>query len=278
MSSLVRFGKRLLLYLAVSASVVFSIGPIIWMFLSSVRPKTEFFTIPSTFFPKDWTFINFELLFNDTSFVSWLLNSLYITIGVIIFTTVIAVLGAYSLTRFNYRGREVFAVFSLFAHMLPTVLLVIPLYLFMAKINLINKLGGLTLTYIALCLPYCLWTLRAFFVSLPYELEEAAFIDGASRMQSLFYVITPLLLPGIISTAVYSFSVIWNEYLFALVFISSDAKMTFPVGISSFVTPYDVFWEYILTGSVIISIPAVIIFLLTQRALIKGWGAGSIKG
>lgn len=278
MTNSVRFYRRSLLYLAVIVIILFAIGPILWMFLSSLKPKSEFFTIPSTFFPKLWTLDNFKLLFNDTNFLNWMLNSLYITIGVILLTTVIAVMGAYSLTRFSYRGRNAFAIFSLFAYMLPTVLLVIPLYLFMVKLNLVNQLGGLTLTYIALCLPYCLWTLRAFFQALPYDLEEAAFIDGANRLESMFYVVVPLSLPGIISTAVYSFSVIWNEYLFALVFISSDAKMTFPVGISSFVTDYDVFWEYILSGSVIISIPAVIIFLLTQRALIKGWGAGAIKG
>lgn len=265
-------------YLCVLVFVLYSVGPIIWMLLSSLRPKVEFFNIPPTIFPKQFTFINYILLFRETNFIQFLLNSVYITIGTIFTSVLVSTLAAYSLTRFNYRGRNLFTIFSLFAYMLPSVLLVIPLYLFAVEAGLANKLTGLILAYIALCLPYCIWMMRAFFRSIPIEFEEAAFVDGAGRLRTLFNIVIPMALPGVISTTVFIFIFVWNEYLFALIFMSSDLKLTFPVGLNNFVTQFDTYWEYILSGSVIVSIPALIIFLLAQKSLIKGWGGGGIKG
>lgn len=265
-------------YLCVLVFVLYSVGPIIWMLLSSLRPKVEFFNIPPTIFPKQFTFINYILLFRETNFIQFLLNSVYITIGTIFTSVLVSTLAAYSLTRFNYRGRNLFTIFSLFAYMLPSVLLVIPLYLFAVEAGLANKLTGLILAYIALCLPYCIWMMRAFFRSIPIEFEEAAFVDGAGRLRTLFNIVIPMTLPGVISTTVFIFIFVWNEYLFALIFMSSDLKLTFPVGLNNFVTQFDTYWEYILSGSVIVSIPALIIFLLAQKSLIKGWGGGGIKG
>ncbi|MGB6371689.1 MAG: carbohydrate ABC transporter permease [Atribacterota bacterium] len=265
-------------YLCVLVFVLYSVGPIIWMLLSSLRSKVEFFNIPPTIFPKQFTFINYILLFRETNFIQFLLNSVYVTIGTIFTSVLVSTLAAYSLTRFNYRGRNLFTIFSLFAYMLPAVLLVIPLYLFAVKAGLANKLTGLILAYIALCLPYCIWMMRAFFRSIPIEFEEAAFVDGAGRLRILFNIVIPMALPGVISTTVFIFIFVWNEYLFALIFMSSDLKLTFPVGLNNFVTQFDTYWEYILSGSVIVSIPALIIFLLTQKSLIKGWGGGGIKG
>jgi len=265
-------------YLCVLVFVLYSVGPIIWMLLSSLRSKTEFFNIPPTIFPKQFTFINYILLFKETNFIHYLLNSVYITIGTIFLSVLISVLAAYSLTRFNYRGRNLFTIFSLFAYMIPSILLAIPLYLLVVKAGLANKLSGLILAYLALCLPYCIWMMRAFFRSIPIEFEEAAFVDGAGRLRTLFNIVIPMALPGVISTTVFIFIFVWNEYLFALIFMSSDLKLTFPVGLSNFVTQFDTYWEYILSGSVIVSIPALIIFLLAQKSLIKGWGGGGIKG
>ena len=269
---------RVLFYILLVLFVLFAIGPIIWMFLSSLRPKSEFFTIPPTIFPKRWTLVNYWLLFKETGFMQFMMNSIYISAGTILISTIVGILAAYSMTRFNYKGRNLFAIFSLFAYMLPTILLVIPLYLLVVQLGLVNKLSGLVLAYVALCLPYCIWLLRSFFQTLPIELEESAFIDGAGRIRTLVEIVLPMMIPGIVATTVYSFTYVWNEYLFALVFINSDAKRTFPVGLESFVTSFDVYWEYILAGSIIVSIPAVIIFLTTQRSLIKGYGAGAVKG
>jgi len=269
---------RVFFYICISGFVIFSVGPIIWMFLSAFRPKSEFFIMPPSILPKHWTFENFINLFKQTGFARFLLNSSLVTIGTILISTVVASLAAYSLTRFRYRGRNAFIMFSMMAYMLPTVLLVIPMYMIFSKVRLVNSLFGLTLSYIALTLPYCIWLLKAFFASIPFALEEAAAIDGASHIRTLFSVIFPVSLPGIIATSVYSFTYVWNEYMFALVLVDSDAKRTFSVGLNSFITTYDILWEYILAGSVIVSIPAVIVFLLTQKQLIKGFSAGAVKG
>ncbi|MTI61761.1 MAG: carbohydrate ABC transporter permease [Firmicutes bacterium] len=269
---------RSLLYLAVILVVFYSVGPIIWMFLSALRPRAEFFSMPPKILPDKWTLSNFKALFLETEFISFFLNSIYISIGTIIMTNIIGILAAYSLTRFKYPGRNFIVIFSLFAYMLPPVLLVIPLYLWVVKIGLANTLASLVIAYVALTLPYSIWLLRAFFKSIPYELEEAAYIDGCNRLQTIFYVILPMAVPGIIATTVFSFTYVWNEFLFALIFITSNSKKTFPVGLDSFVTEHDIYWEYILTGSVIVAVPAVIVFLFTQKQLIQGWGAGGVKG
>lgn len=269
---------RVFFYLCLLCLVAYSIGPIVWMLLSSLRPKVEFFTIPPTIFPKQWTLENYYSLFRETAFTKFLMNSIWISIGSITVSSIVGVMAAYSLSRFHYRGRNVFSVFSLFAYMLPSILLVIPLYLLAVNLELVNKLSGLILAYVALCMPYCVWTLRSFFTTLPKELEEAACIDGCGRVTTLLKVVLPMLVPAIIAVVVFTFQYVWNEYMFALVFITSDAKRTFPVGLDGFVTSYDVYWEWILSGSVLVSIPAVIVFLLTQRSLIKGYGAGALKG
>jgi multiple sugar transport system permease protein len=267
-----------LFYLAVLLFVIFSIGPILWIFLCSIRPKVEFFNIPPTIFPRQWTLENYIRLFIDTKFTTYLWNSAIITVASVFLTTLFTILGAYSLARFTYRGRNFLATFSLAAYLLPTVLLIIPLYLWFEKAHLVDSLPGLIIAYIGLCLPYCLWMLRSFFASVPMEIEEAASIDGASRLRTLFSVILPILTPGIIAIAVYTFSVAWNEYIVALVMVSSDAKMTYPVGLNGFIGQFDTLWEFILSGSVLVSIPSLILFLFTQKALIKGYSAGAVKG
>ena len=271
------YPTRVLFYLCILLLLLYSIGPIIWMGISSLSFEEDFFTTESLL-PQRFTFTNYINLFKDTYFINFILNSTYISIGTILASVVIGTLAAYSLTRFKYRGRNLFSIFSLFAYMLPSVLLVIPLYLLVVNLRLTNKLPGLMIAYLALNLPYSIWMMRAFFQSVDLEYEEAAFIDGASRLRTLFNIVIPISLPGIISTVVFVFVSVWNEYLFALVFMTSDLKMTVPVGIQSFVTPHFVYWSYILAASVIISIPALIIFLITQRALISGWGTGGIKG
>lgn len=269
---------RILFYLCIIVFVLFAMGPIIWVFLCSVRPKSEFFNIPPTVLPKHWTFENYIHLFTDTQFSMFVLNSFIVTVFVVALTTLISIMGAYSLARFTYRGRNFLATFSLYAYFLPNVLLIIPLYLWFQKLGLVNTLYGLMLAYIALCLPYCLWMLRSFVMTVPAEVEEAAAIDGAGRLRTLFTIVLPIIVPGIVAISVYAFTLSWSEYIIALVMISTDAKMTYPVGLNGFIGQFDTLWEFILTGSVLVSVPSLIIFLYTQKALIKGWGAGAVKG
>ena len=273
-----RYVRRALFALAVAVFVLFSLGPLLLIVVSSLRPKAEFFRVPPRPLPENWTLDNYRKLVQETDFLTFLGNSLYVTVVTVLACTAIATLGAYSLARFRYPGRGLFLVFSLFAYLLPPVLLAIPLFVLGSKVGLVNTLSGLGVAYVALTLPYCLWLLRAFFLSVPTELEEAAAIDGASPLRTIFSVVLPVSLPGIIATAVYSFSYVWNDYLFALIFITSGSKMTFPLGLRGFITDFDIYWEYILAGSVLVSIPTIAVLLPTQELLIKGWGSGALKG
>jgi multiple sugar transport system permease protein len=274
--------KKILLRLLFYAGIIFftfiAVLPIIWMILSSLRPASEFFKIPPTILPRQWSVSNFVYLFTRTDFPVFLWNSFIVTVFTVLICVSVASLAAYSLARFKFRGRKLFIQFSMMAYMLPTVLLIIPLYLLFAKVHLTDNLFGLSLSYTALTLPYSIWLLRIFFKSIPIDLEEAAAIDGASRLKTMLRIVLPLSMPGIIATTVYTFTYVWNEYMFALVLINSDAKRTFPIGLQTFITTFDIQWEYILTGGVVVSIPAVIVFLLTQRQLIQGLSAGAVKG
>ncbi len=263
------------------ATILFSLIallPILWMLLSSLRPVSEFFKMPQTVLPDIWTFENYVNLFKKTNFTTWVGNSLLVSVGTVGICILAATLAAYSLSRFSYPGRKAFVIFSMIGYMMPAVLIVIPVYLIFAQLRLVNTLLGLIISYIALTLPYSIWLLRAFFKSLPISIEESATMDGAGTLVILFRIVLPISLPGIISTSIYAFSYVWNEYLFAAILLSSDSMRTFPVGLKSFVNDLYIQWEYIMAGGIMVSIPAMILFLVSQKQLIQGMSAGAVKG
>ena len=167
---------------------------------------------------------------------------------------------------------------TLLAYMFPPIIMLVPLFLLAREFGLTNSLLGLALTYISFALPYALWILRAFFQSIPVELEHAALIDGANRAQALTYVVMPLALPGIIATAIFTFIVAWNDFLFALVLIGKDDLKTLAIGINEFFHMAVVDWGLIMAAGVMVTIPALAFFIAIQRYLIAGWGAGGLKG
>jgi multiple sugar transport system permease protein len=270
--------KRVLFYLGVLLVVLFAVFPLYWILVSSVKPVEDLLDYPPSLFPLRFSLESYVKLFRLTDFPNFVLNSCVVCFFTVLITISIAILGAYALTRFRIYGKDIFANLILFVYMVPPVLLIFPLYLIVVRIRLADTLSSLVIVNIAKNLPFSLWLLRAFFQSIPLELEESAFIDGASRFQVMFRIFLPVSFPGIIATSVYTFATTWNDYIFALVFISTSEKKTIPVGLSTFITEWEVLWEYIITGSVIAFVPVVIFFLATERFLIKGWGAGAVKG
>jgi ABC-type glycerol-3-phosphate transport system permease component len=269
---------RACLYAGVVLLVVFSLFPIYWLVLSAFKPLPTLLKYPPTLFTLNLTLDNFIKLFRLTSFLRFFLNTILMCFVTIVVALPIAVFGAYGLTRFKFPGRENLAKLALFVYMVPPILLVIPLYLTMAKLHLGDTLIGLILIYIACDLPFSLWLLRSFFHTVPIELEEAAFIDGASRLQVIIRIFLPVAFPGIVASTVWSLSVVWNEYIFAFVLISTATKKNIPTGLSTFVTEFEVLWEYILAGSTVALIPIVAFFLFFQKYLIEGWASGGVKG
>jgi multiple sugar transport system permease protein len=253
--------------------------PLLWMIITSVKPQTELFRIPPTWFPETITFEHYWRLLTETPFLIYFRNSVVLATTTTIFVVALGTLGAYSLVRFKYRGRETLAMLVLFTYLLPSVVLIIPLYLMMVAIGLSNTLVSLILAHTTFALPYALWLLRSFMEGVPEDLESAALVDGASRMGAFRDIILPQLLPGIISTALFTFILSWNEYLYALVLVNSDSVAPLTTGVMSMlISAFNIEWSLLMAASVMMSLPLIIVFAFLQSYLTSGFGAGGVKG
>lgn len=253
--------------------------PLVWMVLTSVKPQFELLRNPPTFLPEQITFEHYYRLIAETPFVTYMRNSLVLGFATTALVIVVATLGAHSLTRFRYPGRERLAQMVLFTYLLPSVVLVLPLYLMMVKIGVANSLLSLVIAYTTFALPYALWLLRSFMQGIPDDLEAAALIDGASRMEAFIDVILPQALPGIISTALFTFILAWNEYLFALVLVNTDAARPLTTGVMNMlVSAFNIEWSLLMAAAVMMSVPLIVIFAFLQKYLTRGFGAGGVKG
>jgi len=254
----------------------FVIAPFCWLLFCSLKPRTQLFTghaIPSSLTPA-----NYVALFRHTEVVRFLCNSTEVAVVVTGVTVFTAVLGAYSLVFFRYSGRELIGRLILLTYMFPGVVIIVPSYNVMSFLHLTNSLVGVMLVELVLTIPFSVWMLRGFFTEIPRELEEAAIIDGCSKMQALRHVLLPLALPGIIAVAVFAFIFSWNEYLFPLVLINDEAVKTLPLGVAGFMGHLYVEWGPLLAAAVVSTIPILILFIFLQRFLIKGIMSGAVKG
>jgi multiple sugar transport system permease protein len=253
--------------------------PLIWMVVTSVKPQSELFRIPPSILPETITFEHYLKLLNETPFIRYFVNSMLLASSTTLLVVVVGTLGAYSLVRFSYRGRETLAAMVLFTYLLPSVVLIIPLYLLMVSVGLANSLASLVLAYTTFSLPYALWLLRSFMAGIPEDLESAALVDGASRIGAFIDVILPQALPGIISTALFTFILAWNEYLYALVLVNSDQSRPLTTGVMNMlITSFNIEWSLLMAASVMMSIPLIVFFAFLQSYLTRGFGAGGVKG
>jgi ABC-type glycerol-3-phosphate transport system permease component len=252
--------------------------PFFWMISTSFKPLQEIFVSPPYFLPKDFTLANFDRLFEQTRFLTYFKNSVFVSACTVLLTITIGSAGAYSLTRFKFYGREKIASLILFTYMFAPIMIVIPFYVLIKKLGLANTHVALIMAYTAFCLPFSLWLLRAFFQSIPIALEQAALIDGAKRIQAVIYVILPLAFPGIIATSIFTFILAWNDYIFVRILITSDELKTLSVGIADLYNATVIDWGMIMAGSMLITVPVLVFFVFVQRYLIAGWGAGAMKG
>lgn len=269
--------KKLITYFFALLIVLFVVAPLIWSLLSSLKPSNEILKYPPTFITKKIVFDHYINLIKRTNFLQYFLNSLIVGIISTFLTLLIATPAAYSLARFNYRGRDVISALLLFSYMVPLLLLGLPLFLVMNSLNLINTRLSLVLGYIGFSLPFSMWMLRAFFLSVPKSLEEAAMIDGASYLQVITKIVLPLAKPGLISSGIFIFILVWNEYTLALLFIRSESLKTLPIGIAAFMGMTTYQWGNILSSIVLMCIPMIIIFMFAQRALVSGFLIGATK-
>ena len=272
-------GRRILFNLFAWAMVLTIVFPLVWMILTSVKPQSELFMIPPAFWPEEITFEHYRRLLTETPFLRYMKNSTVLATSTTVVVIIVATLGAHSLTRFKYPGREMLARAVLFTYLLPSVVLIIPLYFLMINAGLGNTLASLVIAYTTFALPYALWLLRSFMAGIPDDLESAAMVDGASRMRAFFDVILPQALPGIVSTALFTAILAWNEYLYALVLVNSDDVRPLTTGVMSMlVTSFNIEWSLLMAASVMMSVPLIFVFIFLQKYLTRGFGAGAVKG
>ena len=253
--------------------------PLLWMLITSVKPAAELFSTSPTLLPNSITFEHYARVLQDTPFLQYFANSMILATSTTVVVISISVLGAYSLVRFAYPGRETLASLVLFTYLLPSVVLISPLYLMLVSIGLANTLASLVIAYTTFALPYALWLLRSFMAGIPQDLESAAMVDGASRMGAFVDVVLPQALPGIISTALFTFILAWNEYLYALVLVNSDEARPLTTGVMTMlISAFNIEWSLLMAASVLMSVPLIIIFAFFQRHLTSSFGAGGVKG
>ena len=270
--------RRALLYAGAVVLVVAAAFPLFWMLSTSLKPSGEIFATPPRMIPLHPTLENFGRLFSETSFLTYFRNSATVALMAVLLTLSVSALGAYGLTRFSFSGRDKVAGLILTTYMFAPVMIIIPFYILVKQLGIVNTHLALVLSYTTFCLPFCLWLLRAFFSSIPLELEEAALVDGAGRGRAVWHVVLPLALPGLIATAIFTFILAYNDFLFSMVLITSEELKTLPVGVNDLFNATIVDWGMIMAAGVMITAPAVVFFAAVQRYLVQGWGAGGVKG
>ena len=265
-------------YLLLAAWLVGVLFPYVWMFITSITPPAEIPTLGKHVLPRHPSLEGYRELFG-TSFVQYFFNSLLVAIGVVILTTTFALMAGTALSRFRFRGRTPVLFGILLVQLLPSMLLIVPLYIELKTFGLLNTRFGLIFIYTAFSLPFSTWLMKGFVDQIPVALEEASFIDGCTRFRSFMNVILPLARPGIAAAGTFAFIYSWNEFLFALTFTSTTAARTIPPGLELFIgSENGVHWEAVTAGGVIAAIPILIGFLFAQRMLVSGLTAGAVKG
>jgi multiple sugar transport system permease protein len=262
--------------------VLFSALPMLWMLNTSLKTQFAALQYPPQWIPQSPTLSQYTLLLspnNDVGrdFLRYMLNSLFVSLSTTVLGVAVAVPAAYAFSRFRFPGRNLLFYSVLLRNMFPAVIFLMPLFILMRLLHLVDTEFSLIITYMTFGLPLSIWLLKGFYDNIPVQLEQAARIDGASRFQAFLRVVMPLSSPGIIATAIYSFIQAWNEYLYALTFLNDKAKLTLPVGLQNFFTEYATNWPGLMAASFIMSVPVVVMFLFLQKYFVKALAEGAVK-
>jgi multiple sugar transport system permease protein len=258
--------------------LVVMVFPLYWITITSLKPQKDIFTYPIRYWPERISFENYESIFRISKFHIYIGNSLMISIVASLIVIVIAVFSAYVMARYRFRGHGQIMLGFFATQMLPGFISLSSLYMMMSSMNLINNRFSLILMYTVIMIPFSTILLRGFFQRIPSSLEEAAMMDGCSRISALFRVIIPVMLPGIASTFIFAFVQNWNELFLAVMFIDDEPLKTLPVEMNSFVQKFDVDWGAMSAGTVLSVIPTVVLFAVAQRFIVEGLTQGAEKG
>jgi len=265
-------------YAALALYLAFALFPLYWLLKIAVTPDALIYTEGTRLVPSAFSWTNFSAVLFATDFLSYFGNSLVVSLGTAFFTTLIAAGAGYAFSRFVFAGKRIIIAIMLITQMFPLLMIIAPIYKIVADLGLLNSLTSLIVVYTAFNIPFATFLMQSFFDGIPKDLEEAAMMDGCSRFQALGKVVFPLTLPGLGATLGFVFTAAWSELLFALMLISKNDAMTFPVGLLTFVSKFSVDWGQMMAAGVLALIPSCLFFIFIQRYLVQGLTSGAVKG
>jgi N,N'-diacetylchitobiose transport system permease protein len=255
-----------------------TVFPIYWMVATGFKRGVDILSFEPKWLPIPGTLENYRTAIGKPYFLQDVVNSAVVVVATVLISLVLAFLAALAAARFRFRGLAALIVMLIVVQMVPLEALIIPIYLMLDGVGQTDRLAGIIVTYLTFVLPFSIWTLRGFIVNIPEELEEAAMVDGCTRAGAFRRILFPLVAPGLVATAVFSFIQVWNDYLIAFVLLRSPEKQTLGIWLASFTTNHGTQWGGVMAGSTLFAIPAVVFFLLVQRRVVTGLTAGAVKG
>ncbi len=266
-------------FILIFASAV-SIFPVLWILSASFKFKKDIFSETIQLIPHNFTLSNYEYIFTGDNgiFLKWIFNTISISLLTTLLSVFLASTAAFAFSQFKFKGRRLGLYLFIITQMFPGAILVVPLYSIFKNLGLFNSYTGLIIAYATTAVPFCVWMLKSYMDTIPKDIVEAARIDGLNEFGIFYKIIVPLSMPGIVVTSFFAFITAWNEFMFAMTFITKKELYTIPVGLKTFLSQFDTSWHYLSAGAVVITIPALIIFLFAQKKLVDGLTLGGVKG
>ena len=266
------------MYALLGAVVLFELFPIYFVVVTAFKSELQIQQVRGMFWPDPWTLEQFTFLFTRIRFVEWYRNTAFVALSSTAISVLVASLGAYGMVRLRWRGASTLGATVLVANLMPGALMVIPMYIILSQLRLINTHWALLVTYPSFVLPFATWLMMGYYRSIPEEVEDAALIDGCNRMQAFFLVVLPLVRPALLAVALFSFTAAWNEFLYAFTFLRTGTLFTLPVGLSQLIVGDIQPWGLLMAASILTAVPVAIVYMLGQKLMVAGLTAGSVKG
>ncbi|WP_225741232.1 carbohydrate ABC transporter permease [Halorussus halophilus] len=272
--------KRLGFYASVLLTMVVTLLPFYVMFVTSLTPNGEIYTNNPSFVPSSLTLEQYVAILTGGTFpfVTYFVNSAIVATATATFSMLVGVIGAYSFTRLEYPGNDMIRRGVIVVYMLSAITVIVPLFQLIAKFGLVDTRLSLLITYLVSTLPLTLYMLWNYFQSIPVEIEEAALLDGYSRVETIFRVVIPLSLPVLVAAFLFAFKIAWNEYIFASVFLKTQANLTLPIGIEQINSQFENVWGQVMAASFLTTLPIVVMFLYLEKYMVEGLTAGAVEG
>ncbi len=269
---------KYLWYVVMILATVVTLFPIYWSVVTSLKKASEIVQMPATYFPSVVTWTHFATAWNTLGFMTFFKNSFYVSLVSMIFTVIFATMAGFALARYQFKFKKSFLLMILCTQFFPGAMLIIPLFMIYNTMGLINSHLSLILTYTTFHIPFNAILMSGFIANIPVELEEAAMVDGCTRFGAITKIVLPVLVPGLVATSAFAFISSWNDFLYALMFLSKNTKFTIPVGLHFMIGEYSIDYGAMAAGSVISMVPLLLLFAYVQKFLVSGLSSGAVKG